>query len=128
MSELYISPYSVSIAQKIVKDYFQTVMGHRSDVLMYYAHDAYLQWDGKDYHGHGEIQSFFEQLPAQVTFYITGFDVQSVSETDLLTMLVVFGSYQMPGARMQDFHCSFFIQSHNENALAIFKSQCFSCF
>lgn len=128
MTDGIASPYSISVAQKIVRDYFQAIMGNRSDVIMFYCHDAVLHWDGTDYIGLGEIQAFFDQLEKQVTFQIVGFDVQTIPDTDIYTMLVVYGSYLVPGARMQDFHSTFYIECRTSDGTAVIKTHCFTCY
>lgn len=123
-----VDPNSIAIGQKLVMDYFQTLMGSRDDILSYYGHDAVLNWNGDESIGHEEIQNFLFDLAPTITFQITGFEVQTVPDTDLWTMLVVYGSYQPPNDKMRDFHSSFFVEARTEDQTAFIRYHTFSSF
>ena len=126
MSEGYISDISVAVAQKIVKDYFQTLMGNRASAILFYAPDAVLVWDGNEYQGHEEIQEFFNNMEASTTFQIAGFDVQSVPNTDVLTMVIIWGSYNEARSKMATFYSTMSIEANAEEAKALIKYHNFS--
>ena len=118
------SEVSIAVAQKVVKDYFQTLMAEdRDKVLVFYAHDSVLYWDGREYQGHEEIRQFLQDLPLSASFQIGGFDVQTVPQTDILTMLVVWGTYCSPSSKISVFHSVFCIDANMEESKAVIKYQ-----
>ena len=114
---------SIAVAQKIVKDFFQTIMStNRPAVISFYAHDAVLFWDGQEFQGHSEINEFYmNELPQSASFQIAGFDVQTVPQSEILTLLVVWGSFASPSRKMSTFHSSFCIDAQIENYSAVIK-------
>jgi len=119
MAENHID--SNGVAQTIILEYFQSMMGDRSDVISFYGHNAVLFWKGQEFSGNVEISAFLNSLPETITFQISGFEVQTVPNTDLWTMLVVFGTYQEPRSKLSDFHCTFIIDSKTDEKTAFIR-------
>lgn len=105
-----LSPESLGIGQTIVLNYFPLFMKSPNEVLQFYGNNSVLTWNGTNLNGIDEIRNFFGQLQ-NISFQVSGFEVQTVPNTSLWTMLVVFGTSEAPGNIIRDFHSTFYIQS-----------------
>ncbi|EAY06605.1 hypothetical protein TVAG_055990 [Trichomonas vaginalis G3] len=128
MTESVADTASAAVAQKIVMDYFMSIMTDRENVPVFYARDAVLSWENQNYNGQQQIKELFSKLPEQVTFKISGYDVQPVIRTDLLTTVIVFGTYQVSGFKLQDFHSVFYVYVRRNEGIAYIKYQVFTTF
>ena len=119
-----LSPDSVGIGQTIIIRYFPLFMKSHEEVLDFYGSSSVLCWDGENHNGLEEIKEFFNDLPA-ISFQISGFEVQTVPNSSLWTMLVVFGSCEAPGNIIRDFHSTFYIECDQNEKKAIIQYQTF---
>lgn len=122
MSKDPLSNDSLGIGQTILLQYFPLFMQRHEEALKFYGGNAVLCWDGENHSGIEEIKEFFNQLP-EISFQISGFEVQTVPNSSLWTMLVVFGTYEAPGNIIRDFHSTFYIESDQNEKKAIIQYQ-----
>ncbi|OHT04835.1 hypothetical protein TRFO_27629 [Tritrichomonas foetus] len=115
---------SVAIAQTIAVQYFPAFMRSHDEVLGFYSNNAVLTWNGQNLSGKSEIHQYFKTLP-EVSIQVAGFEVQTVPGTNLMTMLVVFGSIEAPGNLIRDFHSTFYIESMPEKKEALIRYHTF---
>lgn len=115
---------SVGIGQTILLQYFPHFMESHNEVLHFYGSNSVLCWNGENYNGIEEIREFFNQLP-EISFQVSGFEVQTVPNTSLWTMLIVFGTSEAPGNIIRDFHSTFYIESDPNEKRAIIRYHTF---
>lgn len=118
-----LSDHSLGIAQTIVLRYFPQFMENHSNVIQYYGSQSVLHWGGVDYTGTMEIETFLKGLP-ESTIQVGGFEVQTVPNTTLWTMLIVFGTMNMNHST-RDFHSTFYIESNEDANKALIRYHTF---
>jgi hypothetical protein len=121
-----IDLHSLGIAQTIVSDYFFKLANARGEVLEFYGANASLIWDNTTCDGIASIRSFIEQMPVS-SFVINSYNVQTVPDTNLWTMVIVTGTFVVPGST-QSFHATFVIDSNSDTQRGLIRSQFFHTF
>jgi hypothetical protein len=125
-SQMAINLHSLGIAQTVVSQYFFKLMNARGEVLQFYGSNASLIWDSTTCDGIASISAFINQIPV-CNFVINGYNVQTVPETALWTIVIVTGTIVAPGVT-RGFHATFIIDSNSETQRALIRSQFFHTF
>jgi hypothetical protein len=121
-----INIHSLGIAQTIVSQYLFRLTNARGKVLQFYGSNSSLIWDSTTCDGIASIRAFISQMP-MYNFVINGYNVQTIPETNLWTMVIVTGSVVAPGFT-RSFHATFIIDSNSETQRALIRSQFFHTF
>lgn len=81
---------SLGIANEIINKFIPSLGTDRTACLGFFGDDSSLFFHGDQLENKDQISEFLEQLPSSV-FLVEGYEVQSVPNTQLWTMMVVFG-------------------------------------
>ena len=111
---------SLGIADAIIQNFFPSLQqaSNRENAISFFGDDASLYFQGTTVTGKQNIYQFLSSLP-DLTFNITGYEVQTVPQSDLWSMLIVFGTMQ--NEHVQTFHSSVYVEARKSDQTAFIR-------
>lgn len=121
------SPDSVGIASAIVNVFFKSLNEDRKTAATFFGEDGTLFFQGETVTGQNNILEFFNSLPS-ISLRVTGYEVQTVPQSDLWSMVIVIGTSQIGEENSKIFHSSAYVEARTSDHTAFIRYFSFTCF
>lgn len=121
------SPDSIGVAEAIVHNFFKLLNDDHNQAASFFGEDGTLFFQGETITGQNEICEFLDNL-GNISLRVTGYEVQTVPQSNLWSMVVVIGTSQIGEETSKVFHSSAYVEARTSDKTAFIRYFSFTCF
>ena len=118
---------SIGIAKAIVEVFFTALNEDRAQAVSFFGDDGTLFFQGDTVTGKDDILEYLNGLP-NLSIRITGYEVQTVPQSDLWSIVIVIGTSQIGDENSKTFHSSAFVEARTSDQTAFIRYFSFTSF
>ncbi|KAK8889471.1 hypothetical protein M9Y10_034218 [Tritrichomonas musculus] len=121
------SPDSLGIAKVIVDTFMRSIGSNNNEAINFFGDDGTLFFNGQTITGKSNILSFLDSLP-KLSIRVTGYEVQTVPQSNLWSMVVIIGTSQIGDDNFKTFHSSAYVEARTSDHKAFIRYFSFASF